>query len=187
MKLVDLINKINYPLTKKYDVGLIDGLYSDLFFNIRESTKSLLEIGIKNGCSLLLWKDYFINATITGIDIIDKSTKLTDHERIVKIISDAYTKETIEKLTSKFDIIIDDGPHSLESMIFFLNNYSNLCNSGGLIIIEDIIDHTWVPVLEKIAKNYGNVQVKCLKNYIKPDVAYKYLNNDNYVIVVEVD
>jgi len=186
MTLLDLINKINYPLTKKYDVGLIDGLYSDLFLNVRESTKSVLEIGIKNGYSLLLWRDYFINANITGIDIIDRSTGLTDHQRILKIIADAYTEETVKKL-SKFDIIIDDGPHTLESMIFFLNNYSNLCNPKGLIIIEDIVKSSWIPTLEKIAKNYGRVQVKCLKNYIKPNVSHKYADNDNYAIIIRVD
>jgi len=37
-----------------------------------------------------------------------------------------------------FDIIIDDGPHTLESQIKFINNYFKKLNKNGKLFIEDI-------------------------------------------------
>ena len=43
----------------------------------------------------------------------------------------------------KFDLVLDDGPHSLESQIFFVKHYSKLLKDDGILIVEDIqnIDH----------------------------------------------
>ena len=58
-------------------------LYENLFADKKESAKHILEIGIANGGSIKLWKDYFTNATIHGIDIINNNKKwddiITDH------------------------------------------------------------------------------------------------------------
>ena len=45
-------------------------LYGSLFKDKKETTQNILEIGIQNGGSIKLWRDYFINATIYGLDII---------------------------------------------------------------------------------------------------------------------
>lgn len=50
---------------------------------IKDSAKNILEIGIgdfgtKNGGSLLLWKSFFTNATIYGVDILPKSRVLDE-------------------------------------------------------------------------------------------------------------
>src|SRR5712671_6209617 len=46
--------------------------YEEIFAPIRETTKSVLEIGICEGGSLRAWKEYFSDATIYGLDIVDK-------------------------------------------------------------------------------------------------------------------
>jgi spermidine synthase len=38
----------------------------------------------------------------------------------------------------KFDIIIDDGPHTWESQEWFFENYYDLLNEGGVLLCEDI-------------------------------------------------
>jgi FkbM family methyltransferase len=38
------------------------------------------------------------------------------------------------------DIVIDDGPHSLESQIFSVKNFSTKVKPGGLFVIEDVAD-----------------------------------------------
>ena len=40
--------------------------------------------------------------------------------------------------TPMCDILIDDGPHSVESQLFFVKNYSLKLKAGGMLIIEDI-------------------------------------------------
>ena len=59
--------------------------------------------------------------------------------------SDAYDKKFIDSLSSeKFDFIIDDGPHTLESMISCVENYSKLLTDDGTLIIEDVQCITWI-------------------------------------------
>lgn len=54
---------------------------------------------------------------------------------------DAYTfnmLDLIKEKEGKFDIIIDDGPHTWESQDWFFRNYYSLLNDGGILICEDI-------------------------------------------------
>jgi hypothetical protein len=47
----------------------------------------------------------------------------------------------------KFDILIDDGPHTLDSMIFFVKHYLPLLNETGILVVEDIPDIKWINIL----------------------------------------
>ena len=47
----------------------------------------------------------------------------------------------------KFDIMIDDGPHTLESMLTFIKLYSNVLANDGILVIEDIQSIDWIPIL----------------------------------------
>jgi len=47
----------------------------------------------------------------------------------------------------KFDVIIDDGPHSWESQVWFFKNYDTLLNDGGVLVCEDI----WERHIERLA------------------------------------
>ena len=71
-----------------------------------------------------------------------KSTQLLDADKsIIHWNTDGYTIETIDMLKAtygSFDIVIDDGPHTIESQVYFASNYSNLVKAGGLLIVEDI-------------------------------------------------
>ena len=44
-------------------------IYHRYMSSKRLEVKTFIEIGVKNGASLRMWKDYFPNATIYGIDI----------------------------------------------------------------------------------------------------------------------
>lgn len=158
-KLADIIPDLEV-FTDKYDLGYIDEFYEDLFSPIRHSVTNLLEIGIKNGGSMLLWKEYFSNATVTGIDI-HSTDNLKNKERIIQIIEDAYSKSTVSKFEENFfDVIIDDGPHTTESQIFFLKEYFKLLKPGGIMILEDIIDTSQTNnFIRLIDETKANVQV----------------------------
>ena len=58
---------------KKYDTDKIENeylkWYDPIFEPFVQKKITLCELGVKNGGSLLLWKDYFPFATIVGIDI----------------------------------------------------------------------------------------------------------------------
>jgi len=186
MKISDFITQVKYPKTKKDDVGLLESLYDNIFPERKESTTSLLEIGVKNGYSLLLWRDYFINANILGIDP-RYCPNVQGEKRISQITADAYDLSLIKQLGS-FDIIIDDGPHTLESMEFFLEHYPKLCNPGGIVILEDILYSSWKHKLMDIAATHS-AKVSCIDT--KPGIKTKrfidtWKDHDFYAIVIEM-
>jgi len=117
----------------------IDQFYENAFKKYQKYTKlSLLEIGVQAGGSLYPWRKYFTNGKVYGIDIIDNvkdEWKVLDN--VEYIIQDAYDINFIKSLP-QYDIIIDDGPHTLESQIVFIDNYLDKLNNEGLLIIEDI-------------------------------------------------
>lgn len=164
-KLVELIND---ELTDKNTTHSYIEIYENLFESKKYESNNILEIGIgnvykKNGGSIKLWKDYFPNSTIYGLDICDITNvndEIINKDRIKLYTSiNAYEKTFIEKefinKNLKFDILIDDGPHTLESMIFFIENYLPLLNKNGILVIEDIQDIHWTSILQDyIPDNY---------------------------------
>lgn len=146
MNLSQLFQSKNYQTDKNSVHSYIDHFYNDLFLGKKNIT-NLLEIGVYDGGSILLWRDYFENAQIDAIDINDCSHTI-DNNRINHIIANAYDINLLTKLNT-YDIIIDDGPHTLESMIFFIENYTKLLKTSGIAIIEDVQDYSWFDVLIK--------------------------------------
>jgi predicted O-methyltransferase YrrM len=150
--MMDLNNFSAVRQTDKFDLGYVDLFYNDLFAKKRETAKSVLEIGVYNGQSILLWRDFFVNANIYGVDITPAPDSIVaEPNRISHYQLDAYTQNGVSYLRQLqwggFDIIIDDGPHTLESMIFFLKNYIHLLAPKGILVLEDIIDLSWTPYL----------------------------------------
>lgn len=100
--------------TDKADQGY-DKYYANIFKEI--TPKSILEIGIRCGGSLLAWRDLFPEAEVVGVDLspsfCDKTRlKLYPQLNIETVFCDASTSELIEKLGDrKFDLIVDDGSH----------------------------------------------------------------------------
>lgn len=162
-KLIELIDNNNTD--KNTSHSYIDTY--ELLFNFKKFDKNnVLEIGIgepkqnkENGGSIKLWYDYFINSNIYGLDIIDISNineNIINKERIILHTStDAYNIDFINEHLKhlRFDILIDDGPHTLESMIFFLKNYLPLLNEKGILVIEDIPDINWIQLLSNHVPN----------------------------------
>lgn len=124
-------------------------VYEALFEPIRETTKLVLELGIFDGGSLLMWRDYFHNAQIFGMDINDHCPEVHNTERITPIFTDAYHSSGVDAISSygKFDVIVDDGPHSLESQCFAVANYSHILSPNGILVVEDIPRPEWIPVI----------------------------------------
>ena len=69
-------------------------LYQQLLINKKETAKNVLEVGIQNGGSIKLWSDFFKNATVYGLDIINDDCIWDGIKYNEKIIlhtsSDAY-------------------------------------------------------------------------------------------------
>lgn len=144
--LVDLnINGFEYSGgTDKNTIHNFTGIYAYLLDQYRDmSSCKLLEIGIQHGGSALLWHEWLPKVQMTLVDIQDIVPDVIwdqlDPDRYDFYQMDAYTKTGIETLgVETYDIIIDDGPHTLDSQKFSLMHYSKFLNPGGVLIIEDI-------------------------------------------------
>ena len=151
-------------------------LYEKLLNRLKNTSGNVLEIGIGegnevcNGGSIKLWHDYFKNASIYALDIINIDTykygwdskwwhkNLLNNDRVILYTStDAYDINNVNRLfinnNKQFDFIIDDGPHTLESMKIFIKNYTNLLTDNGILIIEDIPDPKWLSILSNCVPN----------------------------------
>jgi hypothetical protein len=120
----------------------INNLYEPLF-ELISHPKLIIEIGIFRGVSIALWKSFYPEATVIGVDkILNKDlcpvfSDMLHNNQIVVMIEDGYNNNFEQKLPNGIDILIDDGPHTLDSQIFFLRYRSKL-SIKGVLIIEDI-------------------------------------------------
>ena len=53
--------------------------------------------------------------------------------------------------------MLDDGPHTLQSMIQFIKLYLPLLKHDGILIIEDVQQMEWLDILkENVPSNFRN-------------------------------
>ena len=152
---------VDNTLTDKNTTHSYLNLYEQLLSGKKDTAKNVLEIGIgnnekDNGGSIKLWKKYFTNAVVYALDInpiYKVLDELKNDERIVLYTStDAYDEEFFNNIflnkDIKFDFMLDDGPHTLDSMKTFIKLYSKLMANDGILIIEDVQDISWVEILK---------------------------------------
>lgn len=148
-------------------------LYEDILKEKKYSAKNIIEIGIgdfgeKNGGSIKMWRDYFPNATVFGVDILTKDRvmdELLEDERVVIFTeTDGYNIDFVNREINniKFDFAIDDGPHTLESMVQFVRLYHTILADDGVLIVEDIPQLEW---LEILAKEIPQDMIHCVQGY----------------------
>lgn len=117
-------------------------VYEKLFESKRHTAKHVVEIGIAQGGSIKLWRDYFSKALIHGVDIYDQSQLPADLIKLPDVIcytnADAYSPEFLQMLYVPLDIVIDDGPHTLRSQQAAINFYLPKLAPSGILVIEDI-------------------------------------------------
>jgi hypothetical protein len=153
MSLVELEKNLKL-ITDKNTIHSYLALYDELLCRKKFTCRNMLEVGICFGGSVELWDQYFPNGTITALDILEekKLPELLKNQNKIRLISgDAYSPFLFTSLFrgKKFDFIIDDGSHTLESQIKFLTMYSMLLEEDGILIIEDIQDIHYLEILKE--------------------------------------
>lgn len=118
------------------------------------------------GASLRTWADYYPNTMIYGLDLLDFSVLDNHYSNIrtmccnceIRTSNDFETYQNvmlknihntmeggkvgldsvISRFGSEFDVIIDDGPHTMASQQIFLGYMFPHLKSGGVFVIEDL-------------------------------------------------
>lgn len=145
----DLFKEELYKTDKFTSHAYLD-TYEKVLAPLKDKKMNLLEIGVEYGGSVLFWRDYFLNTEIFCADIKDKPEVLINTpDRINYFQGNAYDNAFINNhfVSRHYDVIIDDGPHTLESMNFFAQHYSQLLAPNGILIVEDIPVLEWTPTI----------------------------------------
>lgn len=125
---------LKHPYLQKY--------YQPTFAPYQHQAINILEVGIYHGASMNLWMSYFTQAKFWGIDIKDRSKYFAEAKNLSLFVGRSDQQKTYEKIKENFDIIIDDGNHRAKTQIPTFEILFNKLKSGGLYIIEDIVDLT---------------------------------------------
>ena len=151
-KVSDIFNNGNYD-TDKNDLGYIENFYDNFFLKFANKTINFIEIGVYNGGSIKLWRDYLHPES----EIYASDINYFEHvEGTYSVIGDMYSDDQVAKFADEyFDLIIDDGPHTFESFVLLMQKYFSKLKSGGSLVIEDIINPSWVNPLSDLSKSLG--------------------------------
>lgn len=106
----------------------------------------ILEIGVSQGGSLQMWKDYFGNkAKIYGVDINPKCKELEEEniEIFIGSQSDRTFLREVKKSIPKVDILIDDGGHTMDQQIVTFEELFDHIKSDGVYLCEDLHTSYW--------------------------------------------
>jgi hypothetical protein len=118
--------------------------YDALFAPYRElDAPRLLEVGVKKGGSLVLWRELFPpGAFIYGIDINpDVPTFRRDAHMKVMVLDSTQASLVQAALGDlSFDIIIDDGLHTPDGQLRTFRNLQTFLKPTGVYVIEDVYE-----------------------------------------------
>jgi hypothetical protein len=129
-----------------YDTDKIENAYLETYDPILEpwvnQPITLLELGVRNGGSLALWRDYFPRGSIVGVDIRLPSAFLSG-DRITLFEGSQADCQFLTHVAQKtapqgFDIIVDDASHIASlTRPGFWHLFDSHLKPGGLYVIED--------------------------------------------------
>lgn len=121
-------------------LDMID-VYEQLFAARRMQVKTIVEIGVESGNSLRLWRDYFPNAQVWGLDR-DAGAVHQQGERIKVLVGGQQNIPFLQDVCEKvgpIDIVIDDAS---KVIVWTLTSFRLLYPrvvEGGVYILEDSI------------------------------------------------
>ncbi len=122
-------------------------IYDRHFSAYRNKEIVILEIGVFQGGSLQMWKNYFgPKAKIYGIDI-DPKCKQYEEDNIEIFIGSQADKNFLAEVKRKIpeiDILIDDGGHTMNQIkTSFLELFDHV-KADGIYAIEDLHTSYWL-------------------------------------------
>ncbi len=121
-------------------------IYHRHFSRFRGRSPVVLEIGIFDGGSLDMWRDYFgPGCRIYGVDVDERCRAFTGPDTSI-IIGDQGDREFLGQLrreVPKVDILIDDGGHRMNQQISTFEELYSHVSDDGIYLCEDMHTSYW--------------------------------------------
>jgi cephalosporin hydroxylase len=115
-------------------------IYHHHFAAFRGQPLTMIEIGVFNGGSLRMWRDYFgRQATIVGVDINPECNQFSE-PGIDIVIGDQGDRAFLRSLADRypdFAILVDDGGHRMHQQIATFEEMYPRMRSDGVYLCED--------------------------------------------------
>ena len=126
-------------------------VYERYLASRRDEPLTFLELGVKSGASLRMWKEYFPRAEIHGVDLNPDCARHAEDRISVHIVSqdDAEALRALAASTGGFDVVLDDCSHINVLTLASLDLLLPHVRPGGLYIVEDL-GMSWI--------DYGEVE-----------------------------
>jgi hypothetical protein len=160
-------------------------IYDKHFSKYRGKEVVIVEIGVFQGGSLQMWKNYFGGkAKIYGVDINPECKKFEEEniEIIIGSQSDRkFLKELVKKLPS-IDILIDDGGHTFEQQIVSFEELFPYVKKDGIYLCEDT--HTSYEMKYGGGHKRQGTFIEYSKNFI--DQLYGYFSEQKSLKVTDL-
>lgn len=138
-----LANRSTAPLDKWVHYFPI---YTRHLERFRGKPVRVLEIGVYRGGGLGMLSKYLgPSAHIVGLDVDDAAVKAVAG-RFPVVLGDQEDPEVLIALNEKygpFDIVIDDGGHTMRQQIVSIETLYPLLNDGGVYLVEDCHTSYW--------------------------------------------
>jgi hypothetical protein len=134
-------------------------VYPSIFEKYQSNELNLFEIGVDQGKSLKVWKEFYPNCNVYGLDI--QSEIINDDVTIFRgDQSNLNDLSNVVNQIPKCDIIIDDGSHVAEHQLkTFYYLFENLLNDGGTYVIEDVECSYWKPQEQIYGYETGHLNI----------------------------
>jgi hypothetical protein len=166
---------MKHKTDKAYDHQFLDG-YDNFFTECNIEVKTLIEVGIFDGNSLRMWRDYFPEAMIYGIDF--EPRRLIYENKIKSFFGDQSKVNTISDIVKKFDcdVFIDDGSHFIDHQINTFNEIWPLLKKEAIYIMEDL--HTSYD--KYYVRNNPILATDFILKFVEDNnCKYSYIKNNN--------
>lgn len=137
-------------------------VYFDLFKDRQAEVSKVLEIGIAEGASLFMWRDFFPNALIHGAEIeIGRVKALENRKRIYTSEFDQKRLIDLLSLSDNYDLVVDDGSHRPQDQLLTCLILMPRLVKYVTYVIEDVSD----PDIIKYLSDYDAKLVRVGKRY----------------------
>ena len=167
-----------YGSDKHHTHDYFNLIYDKLLSPLKNDVKTFVEVGVYNGDSIVLWRDFFENAKIYGLEKYLENSMLAignrDLDRIKLIKMDCSDEVVLNEFSEKLtdvDVILDDASHTMRDQQISLAILFKSLKSGGIFIIEDLHTSLEVNMPEKAVYNWGDpkktITLDMLKEYQK--------------------
>lgn len=156
-------------LAVKYGTNKVDMDYTPFYHALLadKPIRRVLELGIgapglsggasKHGASLYMWREFFPQAQIFGVDIDPKLLFAAD--RIMTTQADVYNPASLIKAAQVFggyfDLIIDDAVHLPGPQFGAAVTLLPFLTTGGIYIIEDVANCDPIDLIQHIPAEYA--------------------------------